>query len=106
MEKLKCDTQSGKGGLFSPPSQHHPACGSAPGDSAELPGLGRVMNLHPLFFDRYETLILQPFVGQTVLGCQSAGHGPRTASVQSCSDGSPKLGAQLQQVPNLGTAPT
>ena len=105
VEILTVKTQSGKGGASLPPSPHHPACGSAPGGSLKLPGRSRVMSLHPQFFDIYETLIFQPFVGHTVLGGQSAGHGPRTASVQSCSDGCPKLDAQLQQVPNLGAAP-
>ena len=92
------------GGLF-PRPPHHPACGSAPGGSLKLPGRSRVMSLHPQFFDRYETLIFQPLVGHTVLGGQPAGHGPRTASVQSCPDGCSKLDTQFQQVPNLGAAP-
>jgi hypothetical protein len=68
-------------GGFSPPTPHHPACGSAPGGSTKLPGRSRVMDLHPHFFDRYESLILQPLGGHTVLRRQPAGHGPRTVPI-------------------------
>ena len=44
-------------------------------------------------------------IGHTVLGSQPAGHGPRTATIQSCPDGSPKLDSPFQQLPNLGAAP-
>ena len=63
------------------------------------------MDLHPQFFDRYETLILQPLVGHTVLGGQPAGHGPRAVSIQARPDGCAKLHPQFEQVPNLGAAP-
>ena len=63
------------------------------------------MSLHPQFFDRYETLSLQPLIGHTVLSGQPAGHGPRTASIQPCPDGCSKLDSEFEQIPNLGTAP-
>jgi hypothetical protein len=53
----------------------------------------------------YESLILQPLVGHTMLSGKSAGHGPRIAAIQACSDGCPKLDTQFEQVPKLGTAP-
>ena len=58
------------------------------------PGRSRVMDLHPQFFDRYETLILKPLVGHTVLGGQSTGHGPRATSVQPCPNGGKAFGPQ------------
>lgn len=92
-------------GGFSPQPLHHPACGSTPGGSTKLPGRSRAMDLHPQVFDRYESLILQPLVGHTVLGGQPAGHGPRTVAIQPCPDGCAKLDTQFEQVPNLGAAP-
>ena len=44
-------------------------------------------------------------IGHTVLGGQSAGHCPRTATIQTCPDGGAKLDSQFEQVPNLGAAP-
>jgi len=53
------------------------------------------MSLHPQFFDRYETLILQTLVGHTGVGGQPAGHGPRTASIHACPYRVPALYAGL-----------
>jgi hypothetical protein len=50
------------------------------------------MDLHPQFFDRYETLLLEPFVGHTGLGGQSPGHRPRAVSIQTRADGGTKGG--------------
>lgn len=61
-----------------------------------LPGRSRVMDLHPQFFDRYETLFLQPLVGHTGLGGQSSGHRPRAASVQARADGGTQEGAESE----------
>lgn len=35
-----------------------------------------VVDLHPLFCDKYENLLLHPLIGHTVLSDQSAGHAP------------------------------
>ena len=76
------------------------------GRFTELPGRSRVMDLHPQFFDRYETLLLQPLVGHTGLGGQSSGRGPRAVSVQARSDGGTQEGAEFEQLPNFGAAPS
>ena len=61
------------------------------------------MNVHPLFFDRYQALFLKPFVGHTGLGCQctceSPWSFPAEPDIQGCFQG----GSQLAEVPNLGT---
>ena len=76
------------------------------GRFTELPGRSRVMDFHPQFFDRHETLILQPLIGHTGMGGQSSGHGPRAVSVHARADGGTQKGAEFEQFPNLGAAPS
>jgi hypothetical protein len=62
------------------------------------------MTLHPQFFDRDETLILEPLVGQTGMRGQPAGHGPGAITVQACTDLGTAIRAEFEQVVNLGAA--
>ena len=50
--------------------------GRALGGSQNLPGRSRVVDFHPQFFDRYQSLILEPLVGHTSLGRQRAHASP------------------------------
>lgn len=53
--------------------------GCEQGVSQRLPSRSRVMNVHPLFFDRQKTLILQPLVGHAgldVARVRASRHGP------------------------------
>ena len=44
------------GGIFSPQSPHHPACGSAPGGSQSKPSRSWAVNDHSQFFDRMQEI--------------------------------------------------
>ena len=75
------------------------------GRFTELPGRSRVMDLHPQFFDRYETSILQASVGQAGMRGEPSSHRPWAISVEPCANGGTELGTKLQQLANLGAAP-
>ena len=64
------------------------------------------MDLHPLLFDRHETLIHQPLIGHTGMRGQPPGHRLGAVSIQPGADAGAEIDTESAQLPNLGAAPT
>jgi hypothetical protein len=71
------------------------------GGSQSLPGRSRVMNVHPQFFDRYKTLVLEPLISHAGLGCQSTRESPWSFSAKPIVEGCFPEGAQFEEVPDF-----
>ena len=60
------------------------------------------MDIHPQFFDRYETLILEPSVGHAGLSGQGAGTSPGAFTTQAHGDGYTGMGTEFEKIAHLG----
>lgn len=63
------------------------------------------MDVHPQFFDRQQTLILQPFVGHPRLGGQCFGESIWSLTAQADGYGQPQVATEFGKFADLGAAP-
>jgi len=63
------------------------------------------MDVHPQFFDRQQTLILEPFVSHPRLGCQRLGKSIWTFAAQANGYGKPQVCTKFNEFADLGATP-